>query len=211
MPEPRPVANGSAAAARVGSAPRRCVPLGVLAWEFLKIGATNVGDTGPLLAYLERDLVDRRGLLTHQDVTDALTYTKLLPGSTVVQIVAYLAYLLGGWPGSLVATVAYLLPASVLMVLLAAGYMAAATAIPTLGPAINGLTAAVVGVLLATTYRLAKRSLSPREPVTILLALAAFVAGAFWAMNAALIVIVGGLLGILLFRSTGQSGRVGGG
>jgi len=29
-------------------------------------------------------------------VTEALTYTKLLPGSTVVQVVAYLGYKLSG-------------------------------------------------------------------------------------------------------------------
>jgi chromate transport protein ChrA len=55
---------------------------------------------------IERELIDRRGVLTREDVTEALTYTKLLPGSTVVQIVAYLAYRLGGWGGSALATVA---------------------------------------------------------------------------------------------------------
>jgi hypothetical protein len=34
------------------------------------------------------------------DITEALIYTKLLPGSTVVQLVSYLGWRLGGWGGS---------------------------------------------------------------------------------------------------------------
>jgi len=178
----------------------RSLPLPTLAWVFLKIGATAVGDTGPVLAMIERDLVDRHGVLTREDVTEALTYTKLLPGSTVVQIVAYLSYRLRGWPGSALATAAYLLPSALLMLLLATGYVAA-TVLPLVRPAVNGLTAAVVGILLATTYRLGKRNISHSEPLTLGIALVAFVAGGIVGVNAALIVVAGGLLGILLLSA----------
>jgi chromate transporter len=160
-----------------------------------------VGDTGPVLALIERELIDRRGVLTRADVTEALTYTKLLPGSTVVQIVAYLAYRLGGWGGSALATVAYLLPATLLMLLLATGYVAA-TVLPALRPAVHGLTAAVVGILLATTYRLGKRNIFLARPLTGAIALVAFGAGAFLGINAALLVVAGGLVGMLAFRGS---------
>ena len=67
---------------------------------FLRIGATAFGGLGAALALVERELVAKRQWLTAADVTEALTYTKLLPGSTVVQVVAYLGYKLGGWSGS---------------------------------------------------------------------------------------------------------------
>lgn len=164
---------------------------------FFRVGATGFGDTGPLLALVERDLVEGRRVLTHDDITESLTYTRLLPGSTVVQIVSYLAYKLGGWPGSAVATVAYILPSAVVMALLAAGYVAA-TALPVIGPAVTGLTAAVVGVLLATAYRIGKRNITIKQPVTIAIAVLAFGAGAVLGINVALIAVVGGLLGVLL-------------
>ncbi|MDQ3831068.1 MAG: chromate transporter [Candidatus Tectomicrobia bacterium] len=171
------------------------VPALRLGWLFLRIGATAFGGLGTTLALVEREFVTKRGLLTAAEVTDALTYTKLLPGSTGPQAIAYLGYKLGGWSGSALAMTAFLLPSAVLMVLLAAAYVAT-TALPAIGPGVNGLTAGVVGILLATTYRLGKPNIT--EPLTWGIALVAFAIGAFLGISAALIVVAAGLLGMIL-------------
>ena len=72
------------------------MPLAQLWWQFIKIGAAAFGGLGVTLSLIERDLVNNRRVLTAGDVTESLTYTKLLPGSTGVQVVAYLGYRLGG-------------------------------------------------------------------------------------------------------------------
>lgn len=172
-----------------------------LGWLFLRIGATAFGGLGAALALVERELVTKRGMLTQADVTEALTYTKLLPGSTVVQVIAYLGYKLGGWPGSALATGAFVFPSALMMLLLVAGYVAAA-ALPVFGPAVNGLTAAVVGILLATTYRLGRSNI--KEPLTLGLGVAAFLAGVFLGTNAALIVVGAGVIGIFMLSAAGQ-------
>ena len=172
--------------------------LAALGWLFLRLGATAFGGLGAALALIERDLVEQRRALTRADVTEALTYTKLLPGSTVVQVVAYLGYRLGGWLGSALATAAFILPSMALMLVLAVGYSLVA-ALPALGPAINGLSAAVVGLLLATLYRLGKANIKDWRGFA--LALAAFAAGAVFGVNAAFIVIAAGLIGLLLFAN----------
>src|SRR6266571_2553491 len=169
-----------------------------LAGIFLRVGAMGFGGLGAALALIERELVQTRKLLTADDLTEALTYTKLLPGSTVVQVVSYLGYKLGGWPGSALATAAFVLPSVLAMLVLAALYMAA-TALPALGPAVNGLKAAVVGVLLATTYRLGRANI--KEPVALGMAVAACGVGVWLGVNAALIVVAAGVLGILLFTT----------
>ena len=175
--------------------PSHRVPALTLGWIFLRIGATAYGGLGTTLALIERELVRQRGMLTPAEVTEALTYTKLLPGSTGPQAIAYLGYKLGGWSGSALATAAFLFPSALLMVLLAAAYVAA-TALPAMGPTVNGLTAGVVGILLATTYRLGKPNV--KEPLTWWIALVAFAVGAFLGISAALIVVAAGLLGMLL-------------
>jgi chromate transporter len=183
-----------------GTLPPDRVPSSISIWTiagvFFRVGITGFGDTGPLLALVERDLVENRKVLTREDITESLTYTRLLPGSTVVQIVSYLAYKLAGWPGSAVATIAYILPSAVVMALLAAGYLAAAS-LPAIGPAVTGLTAAVVGVLLATTYRIAKRVMALNQPITIVIAVLAFLSGAVLGLNVALIAIAAGFVGVL--------------
>lgn len=189
----------------VAAPPKERLPvvwLLTLGWVFLRIGATAFGGLGAALAIIERELVERRRVLSVADVTESLTYTKLLPGSTVVQVVAYLGYKLGGWTGSAIATIAFVLPAAIAMIALAAVYVAA-TALPNIEPTMNGLTAAVVGILLATTYRLGKSNF--RDPVMLAITLVAFGIGVFLDINAALIVVGAGLIGILFLSTPANS------
>jgi chromate transporter len=164
--------------------------LQTLGWVFLRIGATAFGGLGAALALV------KRAWLTAADVTEALTYTKLLPGSTVVQVVAYLGYKLGGWSGSAVATVAFVFPSALMMLGLAAAYVSV-TAVPAMRPAMTGLTAAVVGLLLATTYRLGKANIPDR--ITLGIALTSIIAGVVLGISAAVIVVVAGLLVVGLY------------
>lgn len=179
--------------------------IGALAWVFLRIGALAFGETE--LVIIERELVDRRRVLTHQDLTDALTYTKPLPGSTVVQIVAYLAYRLGGWPGSAVATIVYLLPSTLAMMALAAGYIAV-SGLPLVRPAAAGLTAAAVGLLVATAWRLSTRSINRRQPLSVALAAGAVIAGGVFGISAALVVVAAGLIGIAAYTASEATASV---
>jgi chromate transporter len=189
-----PRSTGDSGVSPAPQQPHR-VPAFILGWMFLRIGATAFGGLGTTLALIERELVTKRGMITPADVTEALTYTKLLPGSTGPQAISYLGYKLGGWSGSALATAAFLFPSALLMVLLAAAYVAT-TALPAIGPTVNGLTAAVVGILLATTYRLGQSNI--KEPLTWVIALVAFAVGAFLGLSAALIVVAAGLLGMIL-------------
>jgi chromate transport protein ChrA len=68
--------------------------------------------------------------------------------------------------------------------------------------AIQGLVTAVIGILLATTYRLGRSNID--EPATLVIASAAFVAGAVFHLHAALIVLVAGFAGIPLFSRTAR-------
>jgi chromate transporter len=178
----------------------------VVAWIFLRIGATAFGGLGATLALLERELLDRRRLVARDDVAEAVAATRLLPGPTVVQVVAYLGYVLRGWPGSLVATLAFLAPSVLAMLGLAVGYGAAAAS-PVSAPALGGLTAAVVGLIAATGFRLARATV--QGPRAGALAIAAFTAGAGWGVSAAAIVAVAGVVGIGLLRSAADGPREG--
>lgn len=172
------------------------LPLLKLGLTFLRIGAVAFGGLGASLALIERELVTRRQWLTAVDMAEALTYTKLLPGSTGPQAVAYLGYKLGGWPGSAVATAAFLFPAALMTLMLAVGYVTV-TVLPSLQSAMNGLTSAIVGLLLATTYRLGKANIA--DSTTLGIALASVIAGAVLDVNAAVIVVAAGLLGVCLY------------
>lgn len=170
--------------------------LAQLWWLFIRIGVAAFGGLGVTLSLIERYLVKERGVLTAQDVTESLTYTKFLPGSTGVQVVGYLAYRLGGWPGAALASSAFLLPAFLLMLALSIVYEEITVLLADAAtPALRGLTAAVAGILVATIYRLAKPTITTLASGAI--AVAACAVGIVLKINPAWIVLTAGILGIL--------------
>jgi chromate transporter len=171
--------------------------LAQLLWQFIRIGVAAFGGLGVTLSLIERYFVKDRGALTAQDVTESLTYTKFLPGSTGVQVVGYLGYRLAGWPGAALATIAFLLPAFMLMLVLAILYEEITVLLADAAtPALRGLTAAVAGILVATIYRLAKPAITTLTGAVV--ALAACGLGIVLRINPAWIVLVAGMLGILM-------------
>ena len=168
-----------------------------LAWTFLRIGAVAFGGLGATLVLIENELIQRQRVTTKDEITEALTYTKLLPGSTVVQVVAYLGWRLRGWAGSAVATIAFLVPSFLLMVVLAYGYSHVA-AIPAASPIRRGILAGVVALLLLTMYRLARPVLT--TPFSIALAVGAFSIVALVQVSVVWVVIAAGLVGVVAAR-----------
>lgn len=160
---------------------------------FLKLGAQGFGGLGAILALLTHDLVERRRWLCEADITEALTYTKLLPGSTVVQVVAYLGWKLRGWAGGAIATAAFLLPAFLVMLGLAVGYRVLSSNVAL--PLMKGLTAAIVGLLILTIWLLGRKNIA--SVGGILIALGALIGSAYFGMNPAAIVVASGCLGVL--------------
>ncbi|MBI2348855.1 MAG: chromate transporter [Deltaproteobacteria bacterium] len=172
-------------------------------WLFIKIGLAAFGGLGVTLSLIERYLVIDRRVLTAKDVTEALTYTKLLPGSTGVQVVGYLGYRLGGWPGAALATLAFLLPAFLLILILSVLYEEIAAGLGNAAtPALRGLTAAVAGILVATIYRLGKPAVT--TPAGAVVAVAACALGIAFRMNPAWLVLAAGVFGILMPQSFTQ-------
>jgi chromate transporter len=173
----------------------RSPSIGRLAWTFLRIGAMAFGGLGATLTLIERELLSRPGVLARDEITESLTYTKLLPGSTVVQVVSYLGWRLGGWPGSAVATVAFLLPSAIGMLAVSYGYTELAR-LPAAGSGVRGMLAVVTGLLLVTLYRLGRPVL--RTPLAFGLAATAFIVVVTMQVHAAWVVLAAGCIGMLV-------------
>lgn len=173
----------------------RC-SLTALVWTMLRIGAVAFGGLGAALALLQHELVERRRWPAPHDLSEALAFTKPLPGSTVVQVVAFLGWRLRGWPGAILAAAAFIAPAAALMI----GAAAASAALPStpwVRGALTGLQTTVVGVLAAAMWRLGR---DEAQGALMIVLLAAFVAGFY--LNAAIVVLAAGLLGAGVGRRT---------
>lgn len=166
--------------------------LPAIGYAFLSIGTVAFGGLGAAVSIIQREAVEKRGWMTSSDLTDALAFTKLLPGSTIVQVVAFLGWRLGRWSGSLVAVSAFLAPSVTLMVT-AAIAVASLPDAPWVSGSLVGVQLAVVGLLASATWKLAKSEIKNRSLLIALLI--AFASG--FIVNAALVVIVIGALGMV--------------
>jgi chromate transporter len=164
--------------------------LPAMGWELLRLGAFAFGGLGATLALLQRCLVDRRQWLPQNDISEALAFTKALPGSTGIQVVAYLGWRLHGWPGALVAATAFIVPAAALMIVAAAASLALPDQ-PWVKGALIGLQIGVVGLLAAAMWRLARSE--AKGPMLTAVLLASCVLGFF--VHAVVIVVSAGVIG----------------
>jgi chromate transporter len=171
---------------------------------FFRIGWIGFGGLGSVLALIEQDLVKKQEVLTPADITEALTYTKLLPGSTVIQVVSYLGWRLGGWRGSAAATVAFVVPSFIVMLALSVVY-SQITTLPNVQSALRGLNAAVVGLLVITCYRLGLASVKNfRSFALAVAALALAIIARFPLVG---IVVGAGALGIVAYAIERRSNK----
>ncbi|MCS7031646.1 MAG: chromate efflux transporter, partial [Gloeomargarita sp. SKYG116] len=88
-----------------------------LALFFLKVGTVLFGGGYLLIAFIERDLVERYGWLTQQQLLDAIAVGQFTPGP-VLSTASFVGFLIAGWPGAIVSTVAIFLPSFVFVALL---------------------------------------------------------------------------------------------
>jgi chromate transporter len=167
--------------------------LAAVGWELVRLGALAFGGLGATLTLLQRGLVDRRRWLQQSDISEALAFTKALPGSTGIQVVAYLGWRMRGWPGALIAATAFIAPATLLMIAVAAGSLALPDA-PWVQGALSGIQVGVVGLLAAAMWRLARSEAKSRKLIAVLVA--SSVLGFF--VHAVIVVVGAGLVGVLV-------------
>jgi chromate transporter len=132
-----------------------------LFWFFLKIGATAMGSGYVIASYLNEGLVERLGWLTESQVLDAIAVGQMTPGP-VFATSAFAGYVIMAGPGNAVApgvagavvsTIAIFLP-SFVIVWLMAPWLPQMRRSVTLGAFLDGVSAAVVGSITATSLLL---------------------------------------------------------
>jgi chromate transporter len=125
--------------------------------EFLLIGSTSFG--GAVVAYLRSGLVGKRQWIDDQEFVEYLAISQSLPGLNATNMAVLVGDRLRGYAGALAALVAICLPGATLMLIAGAVYQAHGDQ-PTVTAMLKGVAAAAVGLILATTVQLSKKSLT---------------------------------------------------
>jgi len=182
------------AAAALGVAAAGPVALGPLFAIFLKIGSVLFGSGYVLLAFLRADFVQRLGWLTERQLLDAVAVGQVTPGP-VFTTATFIGYVLAGPLGAVVATVGIFLPAFI-FVALSGPFVPRLRRSPVAGAALDGVNAASFALMAYVTWQLGRAAIV--DVPTAVLALAAGALLATRRVNAAWLILGGGIAGVAL-------------
>lgn len=160
---------------------------------FLKIGAILYGSGYVLFVYIESELV-ARGIITHQQLADAIAAGQFTPGP-VFSSVTFIGYQINGVSGAIVSTIAIFLPSFLFVALLNPLVKKMRNSI-TFSAFLDGVNIASVAVIIAVCYELAKHSIADWR--SMLIGLASLLLLFTKKINTAFIVLGGAVAGYLL-------------
>ncbi len=183
--------------AQIGSA-AAVPPVVAVSWAsvflfFVKIGAVLYGSGYVLLAFLQRDLVERNQWLTSQQLLDAVAIGQVTPGP-IFTTATFVGYLVAGNAGAIAATAGIFLPAFVLVLVVNPWVTKLRQSTWTSG-FLDGVNAASLGLMAAVTYTLGRAALV--DGVTIIVAILSAIAVFRFNVNSAWLVLAGGAIGLV--------------
>lgn len=145
-----------------------------LAGYFLQLGTWGFGGPIALVGYMQRDLVEKRHWITEEDYNEGLALAQLAPGPLAAQLAIYLGYVHYRVWGATLAGLAFVLPSFLMVVALGIAYKAY-QGLSWVQMVFYGISAAVVGIIALSAYRLAKKTLkTDRVLITIFIGLGVF-------------------------------------
>jgi chromate transporter len=139
------------------------VPLRTIAVQWGRIGCIGFGGPPAHIALLRKLCVERRGWLAAEEFEDGVAAANLLPGPASTQLAIFCAWRLAGPLGAIVGGVCFIVPGLVIILALAALFLAARPPLWIAGAA-AGAGAAVPAVAAAAAMGLAPASWRRASP-----------------------------------------------
>jgi chromate transporter len=133
-----------------------------LAKVFLKLGFTAFGGPAAHIAMMRQEVVIKRAWLSEQHFLDLIGATNLIPGPNSTEMAIHIGQERGGWKGLLIAGLCFIMPAVLITGCVAALYKIYGQ-LPQVQPFIYGIKPAIIAVIIAAIYPLAKKSLQTVE------------------------------------------------
>ena len=121
----------------------------------LWLGCVGFGGGISVLSQIDAEVVKKRGWLTPREFANTVTVSQMLPGGAAANALAYMGMRFGGWTGALLGYLGFVLPGALSVGILSWVYVRFGT-VPTADRALDGLNAAVVGIIAAITLKMVR-------------------------------------------------------
>ena len=163
----------------------------------LKAGALSFGGAYTAIPFVQDDAVRHDQWLTNEQFLDGLALAGIIPAPLII-FATFVGYVAGGPLGAIAITVGIFLPAFVIT-MLGHRYLEAAVDNPRLHAALDGVTAAVIGLVVATAIPLAAAALTSLAAMAIFAAALATLYAWRSGIAVAAVVVAAGIVGLIAF------------
>ena len=136
--------------------------LAELAKLFLKLGTIGFGGPAAHIAMMQDEVVKKRKWMDEQHFLDLIGATNLIPGPNSTEMAIHIGHERAGWKGLIVAGLCFILPAVIITGIFAILYKDYGQ-LPQVQPFIYGIKPAIIVIIIAAVYPLARISLKTVE------------------------------------------------
>lgn len=164
--------------------------------SFFLIGGMTFGGGYAMLPMLTREIVEKHGWATEEELLDYFAIGQCTPGVIAVNTATFVGYRRKGVLGSLFATLGVICP-SVLIILAIAILLSNFMDIEWIGHAFSGIRIAVCALIAASVIKLCKTNL--RGVIKVLVAVLAFATVAVLGWSPIYITVAAGVFGAFFY------------
>jgi len=177
---------------------------------FVRIGSLAFGGGASTLAMMHDEFCVRRPVVSEEEFQVLWGLTRLVPGMNLLSLTVLLGYRTAGLMGSFLALIGLTVP-SFVIIILGCVYLRRGVSSPMVVGAVRGLSVAAAALLVHTGWQMCRGSLKPLSRRSRGLWMGMAILGTVLvltrAVNPALIVVGGGVLGVLLSGWAGDAAR----
>lgn len=171
--------------------------------SFAKVGVMTFGGGYAMIPILEREIVDRQGWASSEELMDYYAVGQCTPGVIAVNTATFIGYKVAGPAGGVAATLGVVFP-SVVIICLIAGILTNFADIPAVKSAFTAIRVCVCVLIFNAVVKLWKGAV--KDKAGLVLFLIVFVLSLFFDISPVVFVLFCALAGLVLTR-TGVRGK----
>ncbi len=172
---------------------------------FVKIGAFTFGGGLAMMPIMQRELIEKRGWLTEEELIDYFAIGQSTPGIIAVNVATFVGYKRLGWFGGIIGTIGVVTPSWVIIMLLA-GAISSVDKYPLAQKALKGINVAVAALLTSVIVKFSKKTI--KSIWNVFFMLLAFTLIYFFKVQSVWIIIASLVTGSLLALYRQKKSRV---
>lgn len=125
---------------------------------FVKIGAFTFGGGLAMMPIMQRELIEKRGWVTEEELIDYFAIGQSTPGIIAVNVATFIGYKKLGWLGGIIGTLGVVTPSWVIIMILA-GAISSVDKYPLAQKALKGINVAVAALLTSVIVKFSKKTI----------------------------------------------------